>query len=346
MCVFSVIVPIYNTPAEYLNECIKSCINQGVDDMEILLIDNGSEEYCKDICLRYEDMDSRVCYIRQDNQGVSVARNVGLENAKGDYIVFVDADDWIPDNFLSLIKPKLDEYGRPDILMYGYGSVYSNKGLTRLLPENKVKLLTNDQAIGAILDENKIFVPYDVGTLWAKVIKRSLIEENRIRFPVGVIRGQDAVFMLYLYHYCNTVSFLREVGYCYRKNDGSVSHRLNPDIIRIDEMKYAKYDDFLEVTHREKGSIIHNIRVKALLGEYLNLYFCHRDNKKPYRILRKEYLELIETDKYRAAIWDNDISGTIIRMKIHALKKKHVAWIWMMKKLETALKRMLIREYG
>lgn len=343
---FSIIVPIFNTPEEYLRECIGSSTSQDVDDVEIILVDDGSEEYCIEICEEYAKNNTHIKYIRQDNKGASVARNVGLSKATGEYIVFLDSDDIIPDGFLCDIKKMLIENGNPDILMYGYGSEYSNKTLNRVLPHKYCNKLEKNNLIYATLGEYKGFLPYDVGNIWAKLIKRSVIEKYNIRFPVGVIRGQDTVFMLYVYYYCNSVSYAPIIGYYYRKNDRSISHRFNPNIVDMDENKYSKYESFLDDMGFDSSTVMSNIRVRALLGEYLNLYFCHKDNQKDIRTLKKEYADLVNSHQYSEALTNASVEGVLMKIKLNALRKKHISFIWILKTIERRIRRLIIREYN
>ena len=134
-------------------------------------MDDGSEAYCGEICLEYAKRFPHINYIRQDNKGASVARNVGLMNATGEYNVFLDSDDVIPDGFLQTIKNKISEYGNPDILMYGYGSKYSNRTINRFLPVKRYPILERNNLIYATLGEYNGFLPYDVVNIWAKLNK-------------------------------------------------------------------------------------------------------------------------------------------------------------------------------
>lgn len=97
---FSVIVPIYNVE-KYLNKCIDSIMNQTYNDFELILVDDGSPDNCLSICNHYADTDNRIKVIHQENKGVSIARQNGVSIAKGEYLAFIDSDDWVEINFLS-----------------------------------------------------------------------------------------------------------------------------------------------------------------------------------------------------------------------------------------------------
>ena len=94
----SVIVPVYKTPKEYLDKCVESIVGQTVKDIELILIDDGSPDECGKYCDEYAKIDSRIKVIHQKNSGVSAARNAGIEAAQGNWIAFVDSDDWLDEN--------------------------------------------------------------------------------------------------------------------------------------------------------------------------------------------------------------------------------------------------------
>ncbi len=346
MVLFSVIIPIYNTPEEYLRKCINSCTCQGTDDLEVLLMDDGSEKYCMDICTEFTEKYPFISYHRQENRGVSVARNAGLSWSVGEYIVFLDADDWLPDGFLSKIKDMIPE-DRPDMLLYGYSSEYSNKHFERI-PSFGVRNPQNGRRfIDSILGRNNDFASYDVGTIWAKLIKRDLIADNGIRFIEGVKKGQDTVFMLYCYNHCSSIRCAGMIGYHYRKNNGSVTHKFNPDIVNINENLIRRYDEFLEYSGRteEKKAVLAGIRFRMLVGEYMALYFCHRDNPRSRSDLQKEYLELISKDPYKDAVSFAEASGLYQKINLKALKKGRIKRVFLYRRIKDLLSRFVIREY-
>lgn len=115
----SFIVPVYNVEA-YLHQCVDSIINQTSGDWELILIDDGSCDGCPQICDEYAWQDNRIKVIHQSNQGVAVARNVGLDVATGEWIWFVDSDDWIESEAVSILKSNYIQSGGPDLIMFGF----------------------------------------------------------------------------------------------------------------------------------------------------------------------------------------------------------------------------------
>ena len=120
----SVIVPVYNVE-RYLRQCIESITNQSYKNLQIILIDDGSKDNSGKICDEYAEKDKRVEVIHKENTGVSAARNTGLDNAKGEWITFVDADDWVEKNFCEILIKKATE-NESDCIACGYNKVYCN----------------------------------------------------------------------------------------------------------------------------------------------------------------------------------------------------------------------------
>ena len=102
---FSVVVPIYNVE-KYLNKCVESILNQTYKDFELILVDDGSPDHCPEICDEYAERDARVRVIHKENEGLVAARNTGIKEAKGEYICYVDGDDWIANNLLETVWKK------------------------------------------------------------------------------------------------------------------------------------------------------------------------------------------------------------------------------------------------
>lgn len=342
---FSIIVPIYNIKEEYLRKCIQSALNQGNADYEIILVNDGSQKYCEDICLDYAQNNPLIKYIYQDNQGVSVARNKGIDEAAGEYIVFLDADDWMPEGFLESAYRELAD-ARPDVVFYGYSSEYSNRTLERFFPLDSSDV-TKEDLIRAILQIESKYGIYDVSTIWAKFIKRSLLDADNVRFIKGVKKGQDTLFSLYFYLSCSTFGTIKKIGYCYRKNESSIMHRYNENIIGLVEALHSAYSDFIIKSgmNADVSSIMSNLRISALVGDYLNLYFCHKDNPKPKNELKREYRELINKKEYSEAITGCVPKGIVNKVQVYALKKGKIGIIWMNKRIRDIIMHVFMSVY-
>ena len=190
----SIIVPVYNAQ-DSLERCLMSIIRQRYPQWELVLVDDGSQDDSLEICKRYSNMDSRIQVIHTDNCGVSSARNTGMENAQGEYIVFVDSDDMIHPDFLS--------------------ECLSNKEdltVTNYIKPSKIDSLHYKEDHPEL-----IFQQRGVRTVWGKVFVRKIIEDHHIRFDTNIRYGEDTIFVLQYCLHIKTIEYVFKHLYEYEK---------------------------------------------------------------------------------------------------------------------------------
>ena len=141
----SVIVPVYNAE-QYLRECLESLVNQTLEDLEIICVNDGSTDSSPKILEEYASKDSRIKIFHQENQGVSAARNLGISKVQGEYLVFVDSDDWIELNALEILYKTIDKR-KSDILLFSNYRYYGDSSVKRDTRLEKLELLVNDKNI-------------------------------------------------------------------------------------------------------------------------------------------------------------------------------------------------------
>ena len=217
---FSIIVPIYKVE-KYLDKCIESILAQTYTDFELILVDDGSPDNCPKICDDWAQKDSRIVVIHQENAGVSVARNSALKIMKGEYLLFVDGDDYIDKNLLQICY---DNFSQKDVdcLIFDavrvdekgeklgepfYKNSYQRRNYTFSLEQEKYKFYCNE-----------FWTKYEI---WARCYKTDIIRQNGIYFPKGVVVAEDYLWALqYLMHTtsCYYIDFL---GYYYVKRENS-----------------------------------------------------------------------------------------------------------------------------
>ena len=227
----SFIVPVYNAE-RYLDKCLSSLCNIKREDVEIIVVNDGSIDASAEIGNHFVGLDSRVKVIYQENQGVSVARNTGLDSSSGDWICFIDADDWIDEKFEDNIVSMLDE--TVDILYYGIRftekeQIEIDKSLIKCessyltSEELQKKLLNNDYYV----KELEICENINITLPFGKIIKKTLLDQYSIKFEKGLAWGEDIVFNFELLKYVKKISFLNQIGYLYRINNSSITQRYN-----------------------------------------------------------------------------------------------------------------------
>lgn len=225
---YSVIVPIYNVES-YLPKCVDSILACNVSDFELLLIDDGSTDCSGMICDTYGQRDNRVKVFHKTNGGVSSARNLGLEHASGEWIMFVDSDDWVSDDFFEISDSSADIIERP------YSRVDENgKVISRYCPSSHRIIEGRDKLFDFFVNER-------INVLWNKVIRRSLIADTRFNESVSI--GEDFLLYLEILKRVKRYEFSEKGEYFYLHRTGSAMFRIEEDRrIRIlfENMGYIK----------------------------------------------------------------------------------------------------------
>lgn len=298
----SVIVPVYNTE-KYLDECVQSILTQTYTDFELLLIDDGSTDFSGAICDRYAELDSRVRVFHKENGGVSSARNVGLDNAKGEWITFCDSDDWVEGNYLSSLIVKCDY----DLVLSSY--IYdhpNNKQYEQLADET---FCINGYNLTALLMTGAYMTPY------AKLYKSKVLEKNRIRFNTRLSSREDTLFVWQYLLCVDKVITLSDVTYHYCITDNGLSHKK----ISIEESKYG-LDCFSQILHQYKKKfpdfdfrvrlywLVNEIFLKALNEEVLET--------KNFYLRRAKLRELLQSESILALLEDTEVMPKGIKRKI------------------------------
>lgn len=208
----SVIVPVYNTE-RYLRRCIDSILAQTFTDFELLLIDDGSTDASPAICDEYAQRDPRVRVFHKPNGGVSSARNLGLDNAIGEWISFVDADDWVDDvYFATLLKDATDT---SDIIISNFIEI-SDAHTTN--NEFKCNNLSKVEII------NKLLTSYGGTCLWGRIFRHSVLKNNDLRCPDGISFCEDFLLSAKAMVLSNNIIVINEPLYYYYQNRNSICH--------------------------------------------------------------------------------------------------------------------------
>ena len=222
----SVIVPVYKAEA-YLHRCVDSLLAQTFTDFEILLIDDGSPDRSGEICDEYERKDDRVRVFHKENGGVSSARKMGLDNAKGEYVCFVDSDDWVEEEMFTTILNSFRSRKKIDILFWGFQCDNSQvqNGKKRRKIKNDLKYIysdTTESILGSIflLENKKIF-----GWTWNKLFRLEIIKSKKIRFDESISLQEDHLFTLNYVRYITDLMVKPYYPYHYRILENSLMSR-------------------------------------------------------------------------------------------------------------------------
>lgn len=229
----SIIVPVYNVE-DYLPQCLNSIITQKYVNWECILIDDGSTDNSGLICDSYSQKDNRITIIHQANQGVSVARNNGIKCATGQYITFVDSDDWIDENYLNSLLKGL--YSNSDIVASGLIQEFPDNTTKTLVPPQNYSFSLNEEHTNIFVEMNKLSLFY--GPV-AKLYKHSIIKKYNISFPENCSYGEDLIFNYQYLSHIKEITCMSVVNYHYRIiGSGTLSSRFRPDRFDTDYFQW------------------------------------------------------------------------------------------------------------
>lgn len=220
----SIIVPAYNAE-KTITRCIKSILEQSVHDFELLLIDDGSTDSTGEICDRFAESDNRVKVFHKTNGGVSSARNLGLDNAKGEWITFADSDDWIVPGALDIDCSKIEE----DLIIFPFYVI--SDGTQHLSPMNSCILKGRDQLIPFY---NSYLSSSILKTPWSKLFKKSKLKY--LRFNESIRLGEDTLFMLDYLKNIHSCRILDKPLYAYNEPDEPISSKYR---LSVEESAYT-----------------------------------------------------------------------------------------------------------
>lgn len=297
----SVIIPAYNTE-NYLERCLDSILNQPERDFEIILIDDGSTDRTGAICDEYAGKYSRkyprVRAVHQKNAGESAARNHGMELAKGEYIVFVDADDYVASSLFQIISENMEE--SLDVLLLNFvtegGKVMEKRAdlhisSIRVFSEKDRSLLMEQCFYGW-----KGIGNVDPRSCCGKVFRTTFLKENGISFPLKVKIGPDMIFMLQVYSHMNQAKYCPKTVYHYFYNPMSITNRYKPELESIFSDFEKAIAPWLE-KHSECRQAYAWYRLNDIIL-YMKYDFFHPRNKEKEEALKSRMERILLREDY------------------------------------------------
>lgn len=235
---YSIIIPIYNAEAT-LRRCLDSLVGQQFSDYELLLINDGSTDDSDAICREYANTYSCVRYFAKENGGVSSARNLGLEQAKGEYILFVDSDDYVADNYFAAISAAVKDTS-PDLLLFGYCNLGDKSA------EWSTGEFYESTETGVAKQVSSALRRYLFSSLWNKVFKRKIINEYKLEFKSDLDIGEDQTYVFEYTMNIETIASITDILYfedtanCY-----SLSRKARPylteQLMEVNRRMYEAY---------------------------------------------------------------------------------------------------------
>ena len=291
--IISVIVPVYNVE-KYISKCLDSILKQTLKDIEIIVVDDGSTDNSGSICDRYAEQDKRVRVFHKENGGLSSARNYGIDRAEGEYIGFIDSDDYIEDDMYEVLYDLILKFDA-DVSMCAIYYVYPKTAINKST-DNEIFVVNNEEAIRIVL-EAKINTVNAVNKLYKKKLF------NEVKYPIGKI-AEDAFVIVKLLQQCNRVAITTEKKYYYvQRFDSITTSRFNPrdcDTIEAYKQNYdiiIKHFPKLENAARTRICWANIFVLDKLIKSGTTQYASIRDDAVSY--LRDNFLLILKSNYFQ-----------------------------------------------
>lgn len=329
----SIVVPIYNVE-KYLRRCLDSLVNQTFRDIEVIALNNGSTDNSLSILNGYANRDKRIKVIDNNNLGVSEARNIGIREAKGKYIVFVDSDDWINVDMIEILYKSISG-NSCDLVMCTYVREFDDHSKEKVfnLPEvnlyvgNEVKDKLLRKLVGPIGNElaNPEYLDA-LGTVWAKMYKTSILRENNLKFvdlkEIG--SGEDTLFNIYAFNKVSRVILLNKPMYHYwRGNINSITSRYIPNFVEKRRNYFNYMKDFIKENELgDEYEIALNNRIcTSVLG--MGLLECSKSNEISFFKKIKNIKSILKEDYISNAYGDLELRNFAFHWRIFYFFNKY-----------------------
>lgn len=332
----SVVVPVFNS-MPYLEQCISSLRNQTLSNIEIIAINDGSSDASPSFLDEAAQKDRRITVIHKPNGGVSSARNKGIDIAKGDYIFFCDADDWMePDGLASMYYEAINK--KADIVSADYYRYSNGKDyLKRLFSD---AFTTTERSVLDIIQVALLYTGESTlqsacfsrinsfgGAAWHHLIKRDLISENDLRFDTKLTMLEDGVFLLGVFEIANSYSYISKPTYHYRISADSAGHQFdatfnNRFIKALKELqKYKNVHNKSEIF--QQGIYMRSV---SWISNACQLYYCNSSNKSSFLSRYSSFRQFVKSSPYYEAIENVslDLFGSESMCRRAFLLKKHL----------------------
>ncbi len=334
----SIVIPVYNCE-DKLNRCIESVLNQSYCNFEIIIVDDGSIDNSYNICLKLQEKDTRIRLFHQKNKGASAARNYGLSKVEGDYVMFIDADDFIEFDmlitFIDAVKETNADYIMTSFYIDKYG--VDGKFISTKHALIRERLITsNDQIPGSIID---LIESERINAPWGKLIKSSIIKEFNLKMPEHIILQEDLFFNIKVLSYVNVILVIDKPKYHYTigSQESLTSRYFEKKFEMTDEVYNAIYDFYdLRCNDDTLLSRVKYIYIKNVYAGIINLFHpkCSLNRKEKMQYIRN----IISSDKFNLIVNSAHKSGIKYKVLAAVLKVKSVNLLYYFSRLLFILK--------
>lgn len=318
----SVIVPVYNGE-KFIKKCVESIAVQTIKELQIIVVDDGSQDRTLEIMHGLKTQDCRITLIHQENAGVSKARNVGLQAVQAEWVVFVDSDDTIAENYCeSLLRTACSL--QADVVIARQRT--DECGDSFILNEH-------DKLIQACLAYDEVSYLFNIDAPWGKIFRYKLIADYHLSFPEKLTRSEDAFFCLQFYEKAKRIGVLNRFGYYHSEREGSLCRSFAQNAPEILENVLTENSRWVEKNHDGEQDYMKALWYRVLPGivECERTYFLHSNFHGRLAI---EYQKFLKQKMISCAIRNLKLSDVNNRSyKIRLLfYKLHMGWMFILLK--------------
>lgn len=307
---YSVIIPVYNAE-DTISRCLDSLLQGIPENTEMIVVNDGSVDNSGLICKEYLDKYPQIRYFEKRNEGVSSARNLGLDRATGEYILFVDSDDFVEKNYWKIINATLDEY-HPDMLQFGFrecGETFNERNTGAYNIETDIDIAKKI---------NDAIQTYMFSALWARVYRRNIIEKYHLRFKEKLMVGEDQVFIFaYAMHIKHLISIPTVLYNVVLENSISLTRKKRDYLVeQLREVNRILFHLVEKSEHSKNIKLIYQNAVTWVY--YRSVYSCCKELLK-YNISsrrRREKIKMICQDYSSDHIKPIGFKGKIIAIPV------------------------------
>lgn len=315
----TIVVPVYKVPYNLLHKCLNSIVAQTSKNFEAILIDDGSPDECGAICDEYAKKYSFMRVIHQDNGGLSVVRNNGIDSAKGDWVCFVDGDDWIEPNTVVFAEQYVKDCGDGDVLIWD--EYYDIDGVAKIncfikgaesgvhSYEGAEKTVLYDMFFPRVYQrfENNLV---DIGTANARLYRRAFLVENNIYNKPGLKRMQDNVFNMWAFDKASKVYYQCQRLYHYTFNEQAATQKYAPNNVDTMYFLLASMEDFVAQSGNKEDYYQRLCsRFLRIFGEMFKLNYANPNNPNSLGKRARQAADDFEREKFRQVIERFDETG-------------------------------------
>lgn len=327
----SIIVPVYNT-SKYLERCIDSILNQTLEEIEIILIDDGSTDNSGEICDRYKKSDPRINVIHKKNEGLGLTRNAGLREAKGTFVGFVDSDDYIEPNMYEKMYNTIQKNGNDAVICNSKRLTKDNNIMNNWnnIPDriyNREEI--EKEILPSICGNEKYKIK--IGSVWKVLYKKSILDDYNIKFlNEREYVSEDFMFNLIYFSKCNRLELIKDELYIYCENQDSLTKKYRPEMVNKFEKLYNIMKKEIKYNKEECYQGLDKMYI-----QYMRVAIIQEVRMNPEKALIKNNIKTICNDSLLCSILKRyDMQYMTLKQKLftHLMKHKNVNLLYLASK--------------